>query len=225
MHRIVPLLFLLAFGCRDSGERTNTSKSNPPPGQIEHHLRGTEVPAENGVTSVPVAASEPAVPVVAPAPRAPAPPVVPPAGRRPEAVVEAVAEPPPAEAVAEVVAGDGTPELESNVQLVRVVVASGVEAREPVGSAPFAPGVERVFLYVEARNDGGPGTISVRWVQPDGTVLPSIELEIPPSRRWRTWATTTRVRSRAGAWTAIVTDAAGRELARESFVVAESPSA
>ena len=65
----------------------------------------------------------------------------------------------------------------------------------------------------------------MRWVQPDGTELRAVELDIPTSRRWRTWATTNRVSGRVGTWTAVVRDGAGNELARERFDVAPAPSA
>ncbi len=151
------------------------------------------------------AAEEPA-PRVATAPPAPAP--------DPESVPRPEANP-----------AEETSSAPSQVELTRVVVARAVTDREPVGAAPFGDDVEQLFLFVEARNDGSPTTLAVRWIAPDGTRGRAVDLEIPTSRRWRTWATTRRTHDRPGRWTAVVTDPAGRELGRRTFEVSSAPSA
>ncbi|MCB9596916.1 MAG: DUF2914 domain-containing protein [Sandaracinaceae bacterium] len=110
------------------------------------------------------------------------------------------------------------------VELSRVIVARRIEDREPVGLAPFDGDVDELFVFLDARNDGAPATLQVRWDAPDGTPGRAIDLQVPTARRWRTWATTNRVRGRAGTWTVVVTDASGREIARRSFTV-DAPAA
>jgi hypothetical protein len=138
----------------------------------------------------------------------------------PAAVAEA--EEPPDGAAAEPDAADAASEPPP-VELARVVVARDVEGREPVGAAPFADDVERVYLFVEARNDGPEGaSLAVEWIGPEGTRGRPIALEVPVAPRWRTWATTRRVQGRPGRWTVVVRSAE-RELARRAFEVRPAP--
>jgi len=145
-----------------------------------------------------------------------------PAEARPAEAQVAQAEEVPA---AEASADPAEPPAAPQVHLARVVAASSVVNREPAGAAPFSASVQEIYLFVEARNDGSPTTLEVRWIAPDGTPGRPVELQIPTSRRWRTWATTRRIHDRPGQWTAVVTDAAGRELGRSAFEISTAPSA
>ncbi len=84
----------------------------------------------------------------------------------------------------------------------RLVTASEVEHREPVAaSSVFGPRDERVYAFVEVRNDSEEDkTLRVHFIGPDEQVSGGIELHIPPAvPRWRTWAHT-RHAKKPGLW-------------------------
>lgn len=238
MRRLVLVLFTLplAFACEpDPGTATPKRRNDPAP--LERPAPVAEAPARTIV--------EPVVIERAPAPRvarieretrivrdarpaARPEPVIRAQAARPEPAIRAqAARPEPAHvAVAERAADAPAPAGTGSVELVRAVVASAVEAREPAGLAPFGADVERVYCFVEVRNDGDATALSVEWVGPDGRSAPATELSIPANaRRWRTWATTRRATGHAGGWRVIIRDASGRELGGQRFdVVAPSPA-
>lgn len=225
MRWMIPLTMVLALGCGEAepgdevGDDTPKTRSNER-GEIERHLGGDRDGPPSEVGAQPRAEAEPeprrvrtARRVIEPAPEPEATPE-----RAPEPVAEATPEPEPAPAEEPAAAP-------SQIEVSRVVVASAIEDREPVGAPPFAADVERVYLFVEARNDGEDSHLTVTWVEPDGTEGAPIELSIPNATRWRTWATTQRASGRPGTWSVVVKDADGAELGRERFVVESEPSA
>jgi hypothetical protein len=137
------------------------------------------------------------------------------------------------------------PAREGELRVRRLILATGGEAREPVGAAEtFARAdVDRLYAFVEIANRtggeqevvvtfepqqrggreaaGDPGRVGGRG---DGTgqagdVVGHVELEVGNGARWRTWAYTRMLR--AGAWDAVVRDTEGHELARTAFTVTE----
>jgi len=228
MRWMIPLTMVLALGCGEAepgdevGDDTPKTRSNER-GEIERHLGdGDRERAPSEVGAEPRAEAEPARDRVRTARRViePAPEPEPEAVPEPELVTVAdTDEPAPESAPVE------APAEPSQISVARVVVASAIEDREPAGAPPFAADVERVYLFVEARNDGSDSHLTVTWIEPDGTEGAPIELSVPSAPRWRTWATTSRASGRPGTWTAVVKDADGVELGRERFVVEAEPSA
>lgn len=163
------------------------------------------------------------VPFIPPAPEpiaeAPAPAIdeAPPIVEAPRPMPRPAAQPRPA-ARREVVVVREPVARAPGVAIARVVPAREVVNREP-GATPDAS-AERTFLFVEAANPGEATELAISFVEPSGVEGAPIALELPTSQRWRTWATTRRTFGRPGAWTAIVRDSAGRELARREFDVA-----
>ena len=116
------------------------------------------------------------------------------------------------------------PELEEEGTLVvrRLITASAVERREPVAaSATFSPG-EKVYAFIDARNESEEEkALVVHFIGPDGQVRGGITLEIPPQvPRWRTWAFTKRAYA-PGLWRVEVRDSEGYLLAAVPFELAE----
>jgi len=96
------------------------------------------------------------------------------------------------------------PELESvdGLTIQRLVTAPAVERREPLAaSSVFGPHDERVYAFVEVRNESEDDKILlVHFIGPEGQVSGGIELRIPAAApRWRTWAYT-RNATMPGLW-------------------------
>lgn len=107
------------------------------------------------------------------------------------------------------------------LKVTRLVVSRGVADREPLAPASSFSSAEtdRIYAFVEVSNESQiPSEISVTFTPPSGRALQRIPLEVGTQRRFRTWATTRKVRA-AGVWSVSVSDAAGNELARTSFTV------
>lgn len=109
----------------------------------------------------------------------------------------------------------------TRLRIKRLVVAEGVDAREPIGArtAFRADDMDKVYAFVEVENpERMGGAITVSFEPPSGPEIGNVRLAVGASPRWRTWAFSRAVRE-AGEWTAIVRDEHGRVLAREPFSV------
>ncbi len=109
---------------------------------------------------------------------------------------------------------------ESKMSVKRLVLAHGVDAREPQEpSTRFKKSDDRVYAFVEVANGTeGEGKITVVFQPPSGPALAEIPLEVKKSPRFRTWAFTRKAHD-AGQWGVTVRDDRGRVLAHETFVV------
>lgn len=179
-------------------------------------IPGTEAPPPPSPPGAPTpprpVAAPPSRPVAAPPspPLAAAPPPPRPAPRPASAPVAPSPEPPVAAPAPSAAAG---------LHVDRLVVARSVERREPAGAGPFPADLERVYAFVQARNEGAEEVeLAVVFVSPGGQRGAPIALRLPPAPRWRTWATTRHARE-AGTWTAVVLAPDGTELARRTFEV------
>jgi hypothetical protein len=159
--------------------------------------------------SQPVPTPTPSASAVATTAKSPPPPVVP----TPVATAAAKVEPKHA----------------AKLSVKRITLARGVDHREPVDpSASFDAKAQKVYAFVELDNpERLPGEITVEFQPPSkkyevaGGVRGSmgrVTLGVGEASRWRTWAFT-RQAHEVGAWTAIVRDERGHELARETFDV------
>lgn len=106
----------------------------------------------------------------------------------------------------------------------RLLVATDIEAREPVGASDVFDGeTERLYVFVDLANRGDATDVEVSFepetVSADAHVTGLVDLEVPARvGRHRTWAWSRNVHA-PGRWSAVVRDLEGRELARTSFVV------
>jgi len=106
----------------------------------------------------------------------------------------------------------------------RIEVATGIEAREPVGASErFARDEERLYVFLDLANSGDAAQVEVSFEPEtpsrDAVTTGLVELDVPAeARRHRTWAWSRNVHA-PGAWSAVVRDLDGRELARTDFVV------
>ncbi|HEY3821678.1 MAG TPA: DUF2914 domain-containing protein [Polyangiaceae bacterium] len=113
-----------------------------------------------------------------------------------------------------------SPRHATALRVDRLVIARGVESREPLGAdTVFAADEKRLFAFVEVDNpEHAPGDLRVQFVGPGGRTQPPIELSVGESPRWRTWAFTRNARA-PGTWKAVVRDERGHVLASTEFDV------
>lgn len=103
----------------------------------------------------------------------------------------------------------------------RVLLARGVENREPVGvGTAFRRDGSPVYAFLEVQNPGAPTTVTVRFARADDPThtVGNVVLSVPTSARWRTWSFTRLART-PGAWAATVEGPDGQELGRAEFTM------
>ena len=135
------------------------------------------------------------------------------------APASAPAAPAPAEKKAE--APSAAEPTATRLRIKRLVVAEGVDAREPIGArtAFRADEMDKVYAFVEVENpERMSGAITVSFEPPAGPEIGNVRLAVGASPRWRTWAFSRAVRE-TGEWTAVVRDERGRILERGPFSV------
>jgi hypothetical protein len=89
----------------------------------------------------------------------------------------------------------------------RAVVATGVENREPVGTADVFPAsTERVYCFLEAKDISKPTEVSFVWIHGDQEMR-KVNLPLPAGPRWRTWAYK-NLGGKKGDWKVEIRDAA-----------------
>lgn len=111
--------------------------------------------------------------------------------------------------------------LDADLGVKRLVLARGVEGREPVEpSETFAlDEAKQIYAFVEVQNpDQVESEIFVTFEKDGGPSVGHVTLRVGPSSRWRTWAFT-RGATTAGKWTAVVRDGDGDLLARQPFEI------
>lgn len=104
----------------------------------------------------------------------------------------------------------------------RLVLATGVQNREPEGASKgfFASKTDKLYAFVEVENHSRTeGEIFVSFVPPGGgPSVGHIPLSVGAERRWRTWAYTKNAR-KPGEWMAIIKNGSGDILARAPFEI------
>lgn len=111
----------------------------------------------------------------------------------------------------------------ARLEVKRFTVTSGIDAREPTTIGTTLPMGGPIFAFTElASGPGAPATVEVVFQHEDGRKVGFAKLEIPADQpRWRTWGTSRHV-NKLGAWTAVLLDGEGVELARAPFEIAGS---
>lgn len=134
----------------------------------------------------------------------------------------------PTRAAAQPGTQDSTRDSErGELRVRRLVLATGIEAREPTGVAVRFDGQqERLYAFVELANTGEATSVEISFepVTPsrEAQVTGLVSLEVPSGvARHRTWAWSRHVHA-PGQWSAVVRDDQGRELARERFEIGAS---
>ena len=143
----------------------------------------------------------------------------------PPAEKPSVAPPPPAPP--EVAVAPTPDENTAPVVVKKIVLAAGVENREPIGlSSQFTRGPGKAYCYITIPNlDGAIEQVSVVWAQ-GGVEKLRTEMAIKKSRAFRTWAhLRLDYASRVGAWECRVLDQRGQKIASASFEIVAAPKA
>jgi hypothetical protein len=121
----------------------------------------------------------------------------------------------------------------SDLKVKRLIAATGVKNREPVGAADtFAAGDHPVYAFVELANRSARDADIVIVFERGSNRAGMVELAVPAqSGRWRTWGYSRALRE-SGTWDIVVREAlSGKELARTPIEVtsqtasADSPAA
>ncbi|HSH71251.1 MAG TPA: DUF2914 domain-containing protein [Deferrisomatales bacterium] len=98
------------------------------------------------------------------------------------------------------------------------VLATGVENRQPVGTAnTFPADVGRVYAYTRVVGAAGEGSVTHVWYYA-GQVKAQVQLAVR-SDDWRTWSSKTILPGWTGEWLVEVQGADGRVLASVPFQV------
>ncbi len=114
-------------------------------------------------------------------------------------------------------------DVDARLVIKRLVLAKGVEKREPVSPAAAFSKAEakHVYAFVEIDNpDKKDSEIVVSFAKVGAPDNGGVHLHVGPSRRWRTWAVT-RASNGAGKWRVTVRDAAGNKLDEATFDVTD----
>ncbi len=114
-------------------------------------------------------------------------------------------------------------DVDAKLVLKRLVVAHGVDKREPVSPAASFSRTEskRIYAFVEVENPDKKDTeIVVSFAKAGAADGAGVHLRVGASRRWRTWAISQTPKS-AGSWRVVVRDAAGKKLGESTFAITD----
>jgi hypothetical protein len=107
---------------------------------------------------------------------------------------------------------------ETGFAVDRLVVASGIEEREPVGvSETFPATQEEVYCFLEAGNIVKDTQVRFVWYF-EGQETASVELPLRQGPRWRTWSSK-KVAGKSGQWKVELEDEAGNTVGEATFTV------
>ncbi len=107
-------------------------------------------------------------------------------------------------------------------QVVRLVMARDVVAKQPVGEASrFPADGGRVFAWAHVDNTGGPAAPLVFVWSRDGREVYRKPVTVKPSPRWRTWSRRWMHPQHAGAWRVDLERADGERLGSVAFTIGE----
>lgn len=102
--------------------------------------------------------------------------------------------------------------------VARMVIAEGVEDREPVGVAEtFSSSTEKVYCFIEATNVEKDTQATFVWYH-GGKEIHTFDLPLKKGPRWRTFACK-NLRGQKGDWKVEIKDSAGNSVKSISFKV------
>jgi len=103
-------------------------------------------------------------------------------------------------------------------RLERMVIATAVVDREPVGPAEsFAADLDRVYAFIEAREIREDTTVSFVWFH-HGVEVAAVPLTLGQGPRWRTFSSIS-VRQRPGDWRVELRDQGNNTVQSAEFMV------
>lgn len=102
--------------------------------------------------------------------------------------------------------------------LNRFELATGVEAREPVGAASEFSAGTRVYAFLDVQNPGDATELVVTFEREGGARSPGVTLNVPSGKRYRTHAFYSHTRA-AGTYKCIVSTRDGTVVAEKTFQV------
>ena len=109
-------------------------------------------------------------------------------------------------------------ENDANFSVVRLVVGTGVEKREPVGAAEtFPAGTERVLAFLEVRDIAADTDVTFVWLF-GGKEVHRFSMPLRKGPFWRTWSECL-LHGRAGEWKVELQGADGKAAATAIFTV------
>jgi hypothetical protein len=110
--------------------------------------------------------------------------------------------------------------MAADLGVSRVVVATGVEDREPVGAAEtFSAGVDEIVCFSEVTGAGAGSEVVHVWYQ--GEVERARVTLTAEGERWRTWSRIQIGADQTGPWRVVVEGPDGTALGQVSFEIAE----
>ena len=105
-----------------------------------------------------------------------------------------------------------------SLDVVRAVIATGVQDREPVGiDTTFAPAVGTVYFSTVVEGDFGEAEVHHVWLR-EGEEIARVPLTVR-GPRWRTWSSKTILPEWTGRWTVKVVGPGGTEHASVDFTI------
>lgn len=114
-----------------------------------------------------------------------------------------------------------SPDSSSELSVERIVLCTGIENREPVGtSEQFSADVEQVTCFTQISSAAGETSVTHVWSQGD-IERARVELSVRAAS-WRTWSRKRIPSEWSGDWTVTVLDAEGTEIGQATFTVGDS---
>ncbi len=118
-------------------------------------------------------------------------------------------------------------EQSDELQLTELLVAKGVENRQPVGAGTVFPAgnKDRLYAFLNVLNPSQqPHELTVSFAfLGDGKERGTVTVRVGAQKRWRTWAFT-RVATKVGKWQVVVRDAQGKLIGTTPFEIVASPA-
>jgi hypothetical protein len=114
--------------------------------------------------------------------------------------------------------GQETTKQDATFKVAKMVIATGVENREPVGvSETFPSSTEKVYCFLEAKDVAEDTQVTFVWYS-GGKEMFKIDLPLKKGPKWRTYSCK-NLRGQKGNWKVELKDSAGSTVKSISFKV------